>query len=127
MAKRDWYKIIDEAIEKQERAKYLGVDLEGGVFSEEDKMASGAWPDCACGVQDPRIPRFKRDSNKHAAGEPKDPELLDLGCEFASAVAHDHPYLAGYILGKIDRRSGEILARQAARKRAKNLKARAVK
>ena len=114
MAKRDWYKIIDEALDKQN-----SIDFDDALFNAEDVVAAGRWPDCACGVQDARIPRYIKNTSSHASGEPKDRSLYFLGCEFASAVCNDEPYRAGYLLGKIDRRSGEILAKQAARKRAR--------
>ena len=114
MAKRDWYKIIDEALDKQN-----SIAFGDALFSAEDKKAAESWPDCACGVQDARIPRYIKNTSSYASGQPKDRSLYSLGCEFSAAVGNDEPYRAFYLLAKIDRRSGEILAklaRRAARK-----------
>lgn len=55
-------------------------------FTRGEQIAARSWPDCACGVQDERIPR-DRD------GEPRDEYLSTFGAEFSMAISsQDLPY-----------------------------------
>lgn len=118
MAKRNWWAIIDDAV----------VNLQAGVesmdvFTQEDQKAAGEWPDCACGVQSRAIPRYTQKEEEEvydnslipdfSAGQPKDYDLYEFGCEFADAVSIGEPYRAAYLLAKIENRSAQILADQA--------------
>ena len=52
---------------------------ERGNFTLEDSYDSGDWTTCACGTQDPRIPRGVR-------GTPLDEVLLDGGLVFSKLI-----------------------------------------
>lgn len=75
---------------------------------------SADWVTCACGKQDPRIPR-------HEAGAPKDALLSTLGVEFCGAIGalrmnryrerhHEFVNKAINCLQRIERRAKEVLA-----------------
>lgn len=89
MATRFWDRVIDEA-------------RETGGFSRRVKDLANEWPDCACGKQDPRIPRGPAD-------EPEDYELRTMGMAFGDAVELDEVEEAGVLLAQIEERSTEIL------------------
>jgi hypothetical protein len=73
-----------------------------GSFTQEDKILSGDWPDCACGEQDPRI---KRGLN----GRPLDSRLFGYGVQFDIFV-NEHKFdMAEIMLLHIEKRAGEIL------------------
>jgi hypothetical protein len=74
-------------------------------FRPADVKAAQTWVTCACGEQDPRIPR-----NKEAGYRPKDTILYDLGLDFFDAVNANHCDDADLILMQIEHRSAEILA-----------------
>lgn len=76
---------------------------ERGAFTEGDCKLAREWPTCACGEQDPRIPRNK-------SGSPKDDELSDLGNDFTSAIYWSDFPRARRILAQIERRAAEVLA-----------------
>lgn len=80
-------------------------------FIEEERIAASRWTTCACGKQDSRIPRYE--------GAPKDKVLCRLGAAFYDAVHEQDPYRALYLLGRIERRAAEILARVTARRRGR--------
>jgi hypothetical protein len=63
---------------------------------------AGYWPECACGKQDPRIPR-------NSNGSPKDAELFILGLSFSTAVNVGDYRRAEYLLTQIEKRAQEIL------------------
>lgn len=64
---------------------------------------SGAWPTCACGKQDPRIPRG-------LGGAPLDENLEELGVAFYQHVCAHRFFEAAETLIAIERRAAEILA-----------------
>lgn len=57
----------------------IALAKQRGFFNKADYRDASSWPDCACGEQNPFIPR-------KADGEPLDPELRELGVAFALAV-----------------------------------------
>lgn len=75
-----------------------------GEFTTSDRRLSGDWVTCACGEQDPRIPRWPE------AGEPRDLRLRDLGLNFSILVCQNDFDKAETMLLHIEKRSGEILA-----------------
>lgn len=72
-------------------------------FTFADRVDATDWVTCACGEQDPRIPREE-------SGAPEDEQLLDLGVGFAEAVQDDDWALAREILFEIEERVAVILA-----------------
>ena len=75
-----------------------------GCFTEYDIEAARDWVTCACGEQDPRIPRWP------GYEVPKDPYLKRFGELFYEAVQRGTPDEARGILAKIERRATEVLA-----------------
>ncbi len=73
----------------------------GGRFLPDDITRACDWCTCACGEQDPRIPRLKD-------GSPIDDEMWNHGEAFANAVNANKPEKAQYLLGEIEAR-GEIV------------------
>jgi hypothetical protein len=89
-----WWKVIEQAkARKRSGAK---------AFTNGQLKKADQWPDCACGKQDPAIPRTGH-------GQPLDSALFVLGCDFADAVEGGYPSKAGKILRAIETRSAEIL------------------
>lgn len=81
-----------------------------GAFTDEDRILSANWPDCACGKCDPRIPRrVARFDGDPYAGMPIDPELMILGSDFYHFVRAYRLDLAEEALYKIEARAAEIL------------------
>lgn len=73
-----------------------------GWFNEEDITLASQWPTCACGEQDPRIPRGRD-------GVPMDEALWTLGIQFWASVetsSFDH---VEDLLKKIDARAEAFL------------------
>lgn len=75
---------------------------ERGAFNLADKRASGSWTTCACGKQDPLIPRG-------CFGAPNDSALGFWGVEFCGHVLNDRFPEAASALVKIERRAAEVL------------------
>lgn len=75
----------------------------GGDFTPEDVRRAASWVSCACGEQDPRIPR-KKD------GAPVDDVLERLGCDFNAWVVAGKPDKAAEVLVSIERRVAVLLA-----------------
>lgn len=75
-----------------------------GAFTQEDRDLSAEWVTCACGQQDPRIPRFPR------SFVPQDMVLRDLGGAFCAAVMGNEFRKARRCLVSIERRVSEVLA-----------------
>ncbi len=90
-----WWDVIDEAEAR-------------GSFTEDEKVRSGAWVTCACGKQDPRIPR--RTTWMGREGMPVDKELGGLGCRFCDNVHDDHFKAARNTLIAIEQRAAHLLA-----------------
>lgn len=80
-----------------------------GMFTQEDRNLAQSWVTCACGQQDPRIPRHKEAGDYISIGEPKDAELARLGMQFAGDVEDDEIDLARITLDLIEHRAREIL------------------
>ena len=77
-------------------------------FDLEDEQDAGSWPDCACGEQDPRIPRYHE-------GVPRDRLLTVLGSRFHLAVKFDDFSEARWSLARIEARAAELILEQADR------------
>lgn len=78
----------------------------GGATKQEQARAedlAASWITCACGRQDPAIPRNYR-------GEPRDNRLLVLGNAFLDLINLGLWPLASKTLDRIEKRSAEILA-----------------
>lgn len=84
----NWQQRIDRAAER-------------GSFDDADLDLAANWVTCACGEQDPRIPR--------KCGAPEDLELRLLGSDFSRAVQSDSFFEASKLLGLIERRAAELL------------------
>lgn len=94
--KIDWWKVIERAAAKKK------ARLGGDLFTDAQRNAAMNWPDCACGVQDKRIPRSY-------LGDPEDDILAALGGEFSDAVLGNNPSKAASLLKKIEKRSAILL------------------
>ncbi len=75
-----------------------------GHFLFEDRVDANYWTTCACGKQDPRIPR-------ECNGRPKNQRLVELGGRFARMVEEDKILSAARLLVKIEAEAAEILDR----------------
>lgn len=82
------------------------AEREGG-FTPEDVELAASWVFCACGEQDPLIPRT-------LTGSPIDPTLKRLGRLFMGYVASDSIDSATATLNVIDSRAEKILKDMAA-------------
>ena len=71
-------------------------------FNVWDKEFAADWTTCACGKQDPRIPREGR-------GSPVDPTLFELGVSFSGQVDFDQILAAAETLIRIEKRATEVL------------------
>jgi len=120
MSRVNWKKVINRAIAELE---WKDAEFDSTVFTAAEKAAAGEWPDCACGVQDPLIPRVKTDTGEWTPGTPKDAVLRDFGIRFYNAVEDGRPFDARALLYAIQQRSGEILEGIAKRAKAKRRKA----
>lgn len=81
-------------------------------FTKEDVALARKWPTCACGEQDPRVPRYSA-VEAGALNEvemPKDDILVSCGLNFLHAIAGNQPSIALELLTAIELRSAEILA-----------------
>ena len=74
-------------------------------FTFDDVDLAGKWPTCACGEQDPRIPR-----TGSGRGAPVDKKLRVLGNTFYEAIRGDDFGGARETLAAIERRAAEVLA-----------------
>ena len=90
-----WTGVIRRAKKRKEEGKrgFNGKHLE----------LSGSWVTCACGKQDPRIPRL------HYGGTPVDMTLFHLAISFCGAVERDHPDDAERVIKQIEIRAAEVL------------------
>ncbi len=74
------------------------------VPTQEELRDSAEWMTCACGMQDPRIPRDKE-------GRPNDTELRELGGQFYGCWFEPTEFVkAAQTLIAIEKRAGEVLA-----------------
>lgn len=76
----------------------------GNRFSAHECVLATHWVTCACGEQDPRIPR------KPDYKEPLDPQLSSLGLEFLKAVRSNDPNRAASALYRIEARAETLIA-----------------
>lgn len=76
---------------------------ERSYFTDEDSDKAGDWTTCACGEQDPLIPRCHN-------GCPLDEDLRDLGCYFLDYINDDAFLAAVKTLIAIEKRAGEVMA-----------------
>lgn len=91
-----WWRVIAEA----KRRKKAGRK----PFLVEHQRKAAKWTTCACGKQDPRIPR-------EDDGTPLDGDLYWLGIDFAAEVNVGNPKGAEETLGRIEKRAAEVLAK----------------
>ena len=71
-------------------------------FTWRDVDASNSWTTCACGAQDPRIPRV-------SGGQPEDTVLADAGISFYDAIRYGAVSEAKRLLCVIEKRAREVL------------------
>ena len=85
-----------------------------GFPTDEDKQLAENWVTCACGEQDPRIPRFAEDfEDLGYENAPKDALLRDLGLEFFIAIKlsiFNGTFKARRILAASEKRAAEVIA-----------------
>jgi len=93
-----WFRVINNAIKRKAAGEV--------PFTREHNTKARDWVTCACGRQDPRIPR-KVFSGR---GEPFDTKLTLLGANFAMDLLNDCPNAALTTLLKIEKRAAEVLA-----------------
>jgi hypothetical protein len=79
-----------------------------GRHTKADFICAGRWVTCACGEQDPRIPRVPKGFFEESA--PSDGELRALGTQFYQAVLANDYTEERYLLSLIERRASQILA-----------------
>ena len=103
-----WFRVIARAQEKKENG---AID----PFTEKEIKKSGNWTTCACGHQDPRIPRHGPDSYEEE-GFPLDDNLSSLGYDFFMAVQDQNPELAAVKLLQIEARAAIVLQRELRRR-----------
>ena len=95
-----WFNVIKKAITREN---------EGEVpFTEGHIQKARDWPTCACGKQDPRIPRYAF-KFRHGLSGPEDVDLTAYGFEFSNHVGNQRPAEALTSLLAIEKRSAEIL------------------
>lgn len=94
VAKKNWFVRIAEARER-------------GVFTDQDKLDAADWTTCACGEQDPRIPRVGNTASD--LYRPEDKLFAQLGVNFYFAVNRDEFDDAEKTLHAIERRATEVL------------------
>jgi hypothetical protein len=90
--------------ERIERAR-----VNAGRFQSEDLELARSWTTCACGEQDPRIPRHSHDDD-WSEGEPLDVRLSVYGLDFLHAVRANDPNRAETVLRSIERRAAQVIA-----------------
>lgn len=95
-----WTGVINRAITRKNKGLW--------GFTLKHIRLAGKWPSCACGKQDPRIPRTTLGSHS-TIGQPIDTLMQDYGMEFLGAVGEDDPWNARFWLHEIEIREGEIL------------------
>jgi hypothetical protein len=90
-----------ERIEAAKARRAAGLPREEW-FTKDDNKAARYWPDCGCGQQDPRIPRYED-------GQPKDNTLTNLGYDLDWGVRRQDPEYVATCLAKIEARAAEIV------------------
>jgi len=101
--------LTDAGLQDSHWGKRIIKAEERGYFYVIDTREAQKWQTCACGKQDPRIPR--RDSKYEGrVGAPVDAELLDLGLDFFGAVDSQLFMQSAEVLVEIEKRASEILA-----------------
>lgn len=90
-----WFLVIQNAKKRKAEGRK--------PFTIAHVLRAGEWTTCACGWQDPGIPR-------RLNGEPQDFRLMEYGMDFSRAVRKQDPGEALRILLLIEKRSAEILA-----------------
>lgn len=100
MATKYWTRVIARAKERKKAGK------DPFTRGQVDRAAC-SWTTCACGKQDPLIPRRGWD------GKPEDFLLTKAGIEFGSAVEDQNPVRAGLLLARIEKRAAEVLRKVA--------------
>ena len=96
-----WFRVCQNAIKRKAEGKE--------PFTQEHRDRAGKWADCACGRQDPRIPRYPS-GWPIGANCPIDDMLRHLGGNFSFFVKSDLPEEALETLLKIEKRAAEVLA-----------------
>lgn len=94
-----WTRVIERA--KQRKREGLQPFTKGQISK------SATWVTCACGKQDPLIPRQPKDAMFGPV--PIDQELRVAGSDFSVAVGRGDTSWAETILARIERRSAQIL------------------
>lgn len=102
--------------------RIVKAEKEGG-FTANDRREAIQWTTCACGKQDPRVPRIKESADyTHprkwvSEGEPEDYWLSRWGGAFHDDAVKENDYsLASDLLIKIERRAAKIVAKIEAAK-----------
>ena len=95
-----WFNVIRRAVTRGNKGL--------AAFTLKHRAEAYDFVTCACGKQDPRIPRYG-EGDLYETGTPKDKQLKYLGRDFATDVCYNRPYNAMRTLFKIEQRSAEIL------------------
>lgn len=77
-------------------------------FTDRDVTDSASWVTCACGRQDPRIPRIE-DTFSAVKGRPYDGDLMNLGQQFYDRVVLHDTKGASTTLKAIEKRAKIVL------------------
>lgn len=77
--------------------------MRSGHFTDAQANKAEDWTTCACGEQDPRIPRL------FESRAPEDSKLRRLGSVFSVAVREDEVETAAELLDQIEERAAIVL------------------
>lgn len=99
--KKKWFRIIQAARKR-------------GRFTDNQRVYAAQWTTCACGEQDPRIPRLVPGSDAYRNADdgpwcPVDWRLRSLGLEFATQVENNQFNAALNTLRMIEERSAYLI------------------
>ena len=94
--------LIEHGLDKTFWGRRITLADKGKGFSKNDVERSGSWTTCACGKQDPNLPRWEN-------GEPQDALLAQIGVHFDLHVMGHNPLGAATTLVQIEQRVREIL------------------
>ncbi len=99
-----WTRVCRNGIKRRQKGKR--------PFRAIHIKLAGKWVTCACGKQDPRIPRATDSWLKNSFWMPRDCRLAALGREFFDAIYEQNPYKAFDVLCMIERRSAKVITEQ---------------
>jgi hypothetical protein len=115
---KTWVDRIAAARQREQDQSTIGTYREGWPFTAEDEDLAASWVTCACGEQDPLVPRwdghgeYETDEGRlvdYAPGQPKDGRLFRLGLLFSRHVNDGEVNAAERVLEEIQERAVEVI------------------